>query len=157
MMATLIELMIVVAIIAILAAIAIPLYLNYTAQAEGSEALSLSSAAQTDIVAYYSQNGAWPTDNFAAGAAAPISINGKYVLKVGIGTDGSGVNGVITATFRSTTGVATPLWGATITLSPYSTGGSIVWTCKVKDNTMYKYVPTTCRRSRYQLSIHICR
>ncbi len=138
---TLIELMIVVAIIAILAAIAIPLYLNYTAQAEGSEALSLSAAAQTDIVAYYSQNGSWPTNNAAAGAATAINIYGKYVQSVTI------TNGVIAALFKSTTGVATPLHGKTITLSPSATGGSIVWKCKVAGTAMYKYVPTTCRNT----------
>ena len=136
---TLIELMIVVAIIAILAAIAIPLYLNYTAQAEGTEALSLSAAAKTDVAAFYNQNGTFPGSNLSAGAATDTSISGKYVLKVDIGT-----GGLITATFRAT-GVAKPLQGQTITLSPYSNGGSIVWTCKVANTDMYKLVPTTCR------------
>jgi len=133
--------MIVVAIIAILAAIAIPLYLNYTAQAEGTEALSLSAAAKTDVVAYYSQNGSWPTTNAIAGAAKAISINGKYVLSVTI------TSGAINAKFRGKGSVATPLIDATITLSPTFTGGSVTWTCKVKDSTMYKYVPNACRNS----------
>ncbi len=138
---TLIELMIVVAIIAILAAIAIPLYLNYTAQAEGSEALSLSAATKTDVVAFYSQNGYFPASNDSAGAAKGVSINGKYVLSVTIGT-----GGVIAAKFRPS-GVATPLKSKTITLTPKFTGGSISWICSVAGTTMYKYVPKTCRNT----------
>ena len=138
---TLIELMIVVAIIAILAAIAIPLYLNYTAQAEGTEALSLSSAVKTDVAAFYNQNGYFPASNLSAGAALDTSISGKYVLSVTVGT-----KGLITAKFRGAkTGVATPLQNQSITLSPYSNGGSIIWTCKVPTTNMYKDVPTTCR------------
>jgi len=134
---TLIELMIVVAIIAILAAIAIPLYLNYTAQAEGTEALSLSAAAKTDVVAFYNETGHYPLSNSSAGAAKDTSINGKYVLSVTI------TSGVIAAKFRAT-GVAKPLISQTITLSPYDTGGSISWTCKAP-NAMWKDVPATCR------------
>ncbi len=134
---TLIELMIVVAIIAILAAIAIPLYLNYTAQAEGTEALSLSAAAKTDVVAFYNETGHFPATNTSAGAATATSISGKYVDKVTI------ASGLITATFK-TAGVAKPLQGKTISLSPYATGGSIVWTCKAA-NAMWKDVPATCR------------
>jgi type IV pilus assembly protein PilA len=134
---TLIELMIVVAIIAILAAIAIPLYLNYTAQAEGTEALSLSAAAKTDVVAFYNETGHFPKSNVSAGAATATSINGKYVLSVTI------TSGVIAAKFRPS-GVAKPLISQTISLSPYATSGSIVWICKAA-NGMWKDVPVTCR------------
>ncbi len=141
---TLIELMIVVAIIAILAAIAIPLYLNYTAQAEGSEGPSLAGGLQTDLAAYYNENGAFPTDNNAAGAAAPTSINGKYVKSVGTGSDGNGTKGIIQIQFHST-GVATPLKGAYMYLSALTNAGSVSWKCYVANTTMYKYVPSTCR------------
>jgi len=137
---TLIELMIVVAIIAILAAIAIPLYLNYTAQAEGSEATVLSDGAKTAIVQYYNENGSFPPSNQSAGIANKASITGKYVAQVQI------TNGVITATFKQT-GVAKPIQGQTLTLSPYANGGSVAWTCKVASSTMFKYVPSTCRHT----------
>jgi len=137
---TLIELMIVVAIIAILAAIAIPLYLNYTAQAEGSEATTLMDGAKTAVVSYYNETGAFPTGNGSAGLANKGSINGKYVSQVQIMS-----TRVIQATFKSGTGVAQPIQGQTITLSPSAHGGSVAWTCKVASATMYKYVPSNCR------------
>jgi len=139
---TLIELMIVVAIIAILAAIAIPLYLNYVAQAEGSEATNLMDGAKTAVVAYYNQNGSFPTGNYSAGIADKASINGKYVSQVEI----TGTR-VIQATFKSSNGVASVIRGKIITLSPSAHGGSVVWTCKVKNTAMYKYVPSTCRHT----------
>lgn len=136
---TLIELMIVVAIIAILAAIAIPLYLNYTAQAEGSEATTLMDGAKTAVVSYYNETGAFPGSNASAGLANAASINGKYVSNVNI------TNGVIVATFKNATGVAKPIQGQTMTLSPSAHGGSVAWTCKVASTAMYKYVPSNCR------------
>ena len=135
---TLIELMIVVAIIAILAAIAIPLYLNYTAQAEGSEGPSLASALQTDIATFYSENGHFPLNNQSAGAASPQSISGKYVQSV------TNNNGLITVLFKSS-GVAKPLIGKNLYLAASATAGSVVWHCGVATTTMYKYVPSTCR------------
>jgi len=139
---TLIELMIVVAIIAILAAIAIPLYLNYTAQAEGSEATTLMDGAKTAVVSYYNETGAFPTGNNGAGLAAPGSINGKYVSAVRIMT-----TRVIQATFKNANGVAQPIRGKTMILSPSAHGGSVAWTCKVTSTTMYKYVPSNCRHT----------
>ena len=135
---TLIELMIVVAIIAILAAIAIPLYLNYTAQAEGSEGPALASALQTDIATFYSENGHFPLNNGSAGAAKGTSISGKYVESV------TNASGLITILFKSS-GVATPLIGKDLYLSAYTKGGSVGWTCAVASTDMYKYVPSTCR------------
>jgi len=139
---TLIELMIVVAIIAILAAIAIPLYLNYVAQAEGSEATNLMDGAKTAVVAYYNQNGSFPTGNYSAGIANAGSINGKYVSNVTIKS-----TRVIQATFKGGNGVASVIRNKVITLSPSAHGGSVVWTCKVASAAMYKYVPSTCRHT----------
>ena len=93
---TLIELMIVVAIIAILAAIALPAYQDYVARSQVSEAMSLSSGAKTAVAEYYADRGAWPTSNTQAGLTPnSASINGKYVASVGVGA-----NGVITATMK---------------------------------------------------------
>ncbi len=139
---TLIELMIVVAIIAILAAIAIPLYLNYTAQAEGSEATTLMDGAKTAVVSYYNETGAFPTGNGSAGLANSGSINGRYVSEVQVMS-----TRVIRATFKNSTGVAKPIQGQWIELSPSAHGGSVAWTCKVASASMYKYVPSNCRHT----------
>jgi type IV pilus assembly protein PilA len=88
---TLIELMIVVAIIGILAAIAIPQYQNYVARAQVAEALVLASGAKMAIAEYRITTGEWPADNAAAGLAAdPLDISGKYVQSVTVGRAAGG-------------------------------------------------------------------
>ena len=81
---TLIELMIVVAIIGILAAIAIPQYQNYVARAQVAEGLALASGAKTAVAEYRSTTGEWPADNEAAGLAGEMDINGTYVRFFGV-------------------------------------------------------------------------
>ena len=75
---TLIELMIVVAIIGILAAIAIPAYQDYTIRAQASEGLAMASATKAAVAEYYADKGTWPADDGAAGGtgdwAGPISV-----------------------------------------------------------------------------------
>ena len=91
---TLIELMIVIAIIGILAAIAIPAYQNYTIRSQVTEGLSLADGWKTSISEYYAQNGAFPTGSTtaAAGAAGKISVSGasqgKYVGSINVGAGG---------------------------------------------------------------------
>lgn len=136
---TLIELMIVVAIIAILAAIALPAYQDYVARSQVSEAMSLASGAKTAVAEYYADRGAWPTTNAAAGLATANSISGKYVLSTAVGA-----NGVITSTFRGAGSVSAKIAGSTFSLTPSdASGGSIAWTCG--GGIAEKYKPSSCR------------
>jgi type IV pilus assembly protein PilA len=139
---TLIELMIVVAIIGILAAIAIPAYQDYTARSQMSEAMSLASGVRTAVSETY-QTGRYAMadiNNAAAGVAAANDINGTYVASVGVAA------GVITATLRNGPPVNSAIQGATLVLTPDTTDpGSIKWTCAPGNAAHAKYVPATCR------------
>jgi len=140
---TLIELMIVVAIIAILAAIAIPAYQDYLIRAQVSEGAVLSDGAKTAVAEFYSNHGTWPTNNESAGLPTnAASISGKYVSQVAV------VSGVITATFSGPSANA-KIAGDTFTLSPTDNGGSTAWTCTptavVGTPVPAKYLPSSCR------------
>ncbi len=134
---TLIELMIVVAIIAILAAIALPAYQDYVARSQVSEAMSLTSGAKTAVAEYYADRGQWPADNAAAGLAQDTSISGKYVLSTTV------EDGVITSQFKSAGSVSAKIADANFSLSPSDNGGSIKWTCGGSIGDKYK--PSSCR------------
>jgi len=132
---TLIELMIVVAIIGILAAVAIPAYQDYTIRAKVTEGLSLASAGKTAVSEYFSSNGTLPTDNSTAGMAQPDSIAGNSVDKVQVS------NGNIVVTFSGPAIIKS----STIQLSPQTAGGKVVWDCKA-GNLEGKYRPSSCRK-----------
>lgn len=134
---TLIELMIVVAIIAILAAIALPAYQDYTIRAQVSEGMVLADGAKTAVAEYYTNKGTFPTDNPTAGLAAATDIKGNYVSQVAV------ANGVITVTYGAN--VNSAVSGKTVTLSPDAgAGGSIKWACASTD-LLPKYLPSSCR------------
>lgn len=133
---TLIELMIVVAIIGILAAIAIPSYQDYVARSQMSEAMMLAGGAKTAVADYYIQTGSMPSGNESAGIAPKASIAGAYVSQVEVTTDG------IVATMSGSAAAA--IQGATLTLKPSASGGgSIQWVCT--SDAGDQYVPSACR------------
>jgi type IV pilus assembly protein PilA len=137
---TLIELMIVVAIIAILASIAITVYANSTGKAQLSEAFTLTDGLKTNVAEYYNQTGSCPTPG-ANGLAAAASYTGNYVASVNIAPAGAGC--AITALMRSHT-VAARLQGKQVTLTMTgSSGGAASWQCT--SDADQAYLPQTCR------------
>jgi len=134
---TLIELMIVVAIIGILAAIAIPAYQDYTIRAQVSEGLNLSGAAKAAVSEYTMDVGTFPTDNLIAGLSTAASISGKYVTSV------TNASGVITVKYGNS--AHTTLAAATgLLLSATTNAGSIEWICK-GSGIANKHLPAACR------------
>lgn len=131
---TLIELMIVIAIIAILMAYALPAYRDYTVRAKVGEGLQLASAAKQAVSETMMDTGVFPTTNGGAGLAAAGDISGANVSSVAVG----GL-GVITITYSGNA----PLNGATATLTPATTAGSVIWTCATSLDP--KYEPSECR------------
>lgn len=146
---TLIELMIVVAIIGILAAIAIPAYQDYTIRAQVSEGLSLADGAKTAVAEYYTNHGSFPSQNASAGLASAQSINGNYVSSVSVGTGdspASPANGQIMIQYSGPK-VNSKISGDTLLLSANASGGgSITWTCKSGGTTPISnnYLPSSC-------------
>jgi type IV pilus assembly protein PilA len=139
---TLIELMIVVAIIAILAAIAIPAYQDYLIRTQVSEGAVLTDGAKTAMAEYYSNTGIFPaaggTANSTVGLAKNTSIIGKYVSQVDVGA----VSGQIQAKFGP--GANKAIQNELFVLSATTNAGSISWTC-TKSTVSAKYLPTSCR------------
>ena len=132
---TLIELMIVVAIIAILAAIALPAYQDYTKRARVSEAVSLVAGAKSAVAEYYSNENAWPSSNTDAGLETSTNIKGKGVSSVAVAGQG-----VITATLTDKV-----ITGGTLTFTPNDNQGSVSWVCSYGNGVQAKWVPTECR------------
>ncbi|MFC5526625.1 pilin [Rhodanobacter ginsengisoli] len=135
----LIELMIVVAIIAILAAIAIPAYQDYVVRAQVTEGLTLAGGAKDAVLDFVSNTGRFPPNNQSAGLAANTSITGSYASRVDV------TNGKIQVWFQE------PKANSHINnsskylvLSPINLTGSIVWTC-TPSTLESQYLPSSCR------------
>ncbi|HHS1434764.1 TPA: pilin [Neisseria meningitidis] len=119
---TLIELMIVIAIVGILAAVALPAYQDYTARAQVSEAILLAEGQKSAVTEYYLNHGEWPKNNTSAGVASSSTIKGKYVKEVTV------ANGVVTATMLSS-GVNKEIQGKKLSLWAKRQNGSVKWFC----------------------------
>ncbi|ENS9607670.1 pilin [Neisseria gonorrhoeae] len=150
---TLIELMIVIAIVGILAAVALPAYQDYTARAQVSEAILLAEGQKSAVTEYYLNHGEWPENNTSAGVASSDKIKGKYVESVTV------AKGVVTATMKSD-GVNKEIKGKKLSLWAKRQDGSVKWFCGQpvkrtgnddtvtadgKDKIETKHLPSTCR------------
>ena len=141
---TLIELMIVVAIIAILAAIAISQYQDYVIRSQASEGSSLADGMKTAVAEFNNNYGRWAIGNNSSyGLALAASISGTYVVSVGVQT------GKIVSHFSSSPPrkANTAINGLILVFSPQTHAGSIEWWCDASagTNVLNKHRPTVCR------------
>ena len=134
---TLIELMIVVAIIGLLSALAIPAYTDYAIRAQISEGLQLAGSAKATITEYYQNQSLFPTDNAQVGLAAPGSITGKYV-------DSVSVNGAVISV-QYGNDANSQIVGQTVTLTAIDNLGSVSWVCATGGFIQLKHLPRVCR------------
>jgi len=133
---TLIELMIVVAIIGILAAIAIPAYQDFVIRAQVSEAAMLAGGIKNKVADIYANDGTLVgMSSGTQGIPLASSVKGKYTSNVAV------AGGVITATLGGEAN--TKVLGKQLTLSPAQSSGSLKWACKF--NGQARYVATACR------------
>ena len=135
---TLIELMIVLAIVGILAAIGIPMYLDYSVRSQVAHGVSLAAGAKTSVSEYYQNRGIYPGDNVTAGISAPGNIRNQYVVQVEVVAGGNieilygnDANGKIA--------------GAILTMTPTDNTGAVAWACAGDAILVPKWLPPACR------------
>jgi type IV pilus assembly protein PilA len=144
---TLIELMIVVAIIGILATLAIPAYQDYIARAQMSEAMILADGLKMPVSETFAQDGTCPDNSktISNGIPKAADIGGKYVISVTAGGKGSETGDCTIIAKMKEKDVSTGLVDATLTLQLVTTaaGGSNTWTCV--SSAAQKYLPKACK------------
>jgi len=132
---TLVELMIVVAIVGTLAALAIPAYQDYTIRAQVAEGLSLAAGARTAVEDYHAQNGAWPASNAEAALADQNDIKGKYTSHVNV------LANVIEIEYAGESHQA--IQNKNVLLTATNNNGSISWVCS-SPNIDRNRLPRSC-------------
>lgn len=135
---TLIELMIVIAILGILAGLAIPIYQQYVIRAQVTEGLSLAGGAKTAVGDFISSTGRFPPSNQSARLATATSISGSYVSQVDV------TGGLIKVTYGGNK-ANTAIKNDILLLSPSTTSSSIHWRCHSKTLAV-RYLPSACRQ-----------
>ncbi|GMG88928.1 pilin [Cupriavidus metallidurans] len=145
---TLIELMIVVAIIGILAGIAIPQYQDYIARSQFAEGMSLASGQKAGVIDSFAAAGTCPNNASAAVGGVPVAsaIKGSYVQSVTTGGTASDAGGcTIIAKFKDE-GITRGLLGKQVTLTMGNAdGGSVTWQCESSADK--RYVPQACAKA----------
>ena len=134
---TLIELMIVVAIIGIIAMLAVPAYQTYLIRAQIAEGLTLSAPLKTGVAEYHEVAGDFPDDNTEAGLEAPGSYSGKYVASVSVDEE------VITILYGNDANGEINGWTVEITAVPNQ--GSLTWVCASGGVIPNTFLPSACR------------
>lgn len=134
---TLIELMIVVAIVGILASVAMPAYQSYSVRAQVSEGLNIAGPVQSSIAEFYYNNGGFPTDNADAGLALPAEFSGSYVSGISI----NGADVVVTYGNDANAQIS----GQTIILTATPSLGSLNWACASGGVIPGSLLPAVCR------------
>jgi type IV pilus assembly protein PilA len=134
---TLIELMVVVAIIGIMTMVALPAYQGYLVRAQVAEGLNLSGPLQYAVAAYHKDKGVFPVDNAEAALLSPTSYSGSYV-------ESMSVNGAVISIFYGNKANA-QISGSTVTITAISNPGSMSWTCASGGIIPDSFLPSSCR------------